>query len=358
MVNIVSYFRAHKHRLATVALIFGFFVDLITFRNLNLTYALFLLSAHLFIVAFTMLILSVPFRRRDSFFTKVREWLPVLQQYSTGNLLSAFLILYSASGSLAASWPFLALVALAAIGNETLKLEKYRLPFHTSLFFLNLILFSALASPILSRSISAATFLLSIFVASIIFFLFQKILRLASCAALYEHGSRITRGAALIIVLTSALYFTNTIPPIPLTLKNADFYYSVERAGDEYRARDEARTRFEKYVSFSPKKLRLTSGDDAYLYTAVFIPARLGTTVVHRWQYWSEKADAWVTKNTVQFPIAGGRAAGYRGFSLTENPTPGRWRVSVETARGQTLGRIYLFVERAAQAPLLQSERL
>jgi len=41
-----------------------------------------------------------------------------LYQYSTGALLSGFLILYAASGSLAASWPFFILVAIAAIWNE------------------------------------------------------------------------------------------------------------------------------------------------------------------------------------------------------------------------------------------------
>lgn len=351
MKRIVAYFRTHKHRLATVALIFGFFVDIITFRNLNLTYALILLSAHLFIVAFSILILSIPFETRDSFFSRIRLWLPVAQQYSMGNLLSAFLILYSASGSLAASWPFLALVAVAAIGNETFKLEKYRLPFQTTLFFLNLILFFALLWPILFSSISTATFLASITIAAIVFAVFRRTLRLVARDSFIENRARINALAFTVFALVVVLYFTNLIPPIPLALKDVAFYHSVTRSGDSYIVHDEPRALLERYFSFSGTTLHLAAGAPAYVYTAVFAPAQLSTQVVHRWQRWDETRRVWITRNTVHFPIVGGREGGYRGYSLTESPAAGRWRVSAETTSGKVIGRAYLTIVRVPDAP-------
>ncbi|MFQ5540704.1 MAG: DUF2914 domain-containing protein [Candidatus Paceibacteria bacterium] len=345
--NIISYFRRNKHRLATVALIFGFLVDIVTFRNINLSLALTLLAAHLFIVAFTILVLAIPFEERESFFGKIRAWLPVLQQYSMGNLLSAFLVLYSASGSLQASWPFYVLVATAAVGNETLKLQKYRLPFHTTLLFLNLTLFFALLFPIVLRSISALSFVVALATAAVIFIALRRLLALIAPRVFSENRRRITRGAALVLVTITALYFTNLIPPIPLTLKDAAFYHTVMRTSDAYIAEDESRVFFERYLSLSGTRLTLARGERAYAYTAVFAPAALDAEVVHRWQVWNEARRVWTTRHTVQFPITGGRQGGYRGFSFTENPAPGRWRLSVETEDGRVIGRAYLVVERS-----------
>ena len=40
------------------------------------------------------------------------------------------------------------------------------------------------------------------------------------------------------------------------------------------------------------------------------------------------------------FEISAGRENGYRGFTFKRGITPGKWRVAVETMRGQTLGEI------------------
>ena len=351
MRNIISYFRKNKHRLATVALIFGFLVDIVTFRNLNLTYSLIILGAHLFIVASTIIILSLSHSGDEKgFFTTVRSWLPVLQQYSMGNLLSAFLILYSASSSLIASWPFLILVAVAAIGNETLKLQKYRLPFQTSLLFLNVLLYSALLVPILLGSITITAFVLSAVAAAFVFALFRRLLWLVSRSAFTERKRSINRGALAVLVAMVVMYATSVIPPIPLTIKNVDFYYLVERSGATYFAVDDNRGFFERFFDLDGKTLYLTAGEPAYIYTAVFAPAQIDTNIVHVWEYYDETHNQWIPRNRVSYPIVGGRKEGYRGFSFTENPREGRWRVSVENTRGQVLGRSYLTVEKVTEA--------
>ena len=344
MKGIVSYFRAHTHRLATVALIFGFFVDIVTFRTLNLTYALMLLAVHLVIVAAATLILSAPSKGEATSATlKFRPWIEVAQQYSTGNLLSAFLILYASSGSLAASWPFLFLVAAAAVGNEAVKLDRYRLPFQTTLLFLNLLLYVALLLPVLLSSISGITFFLSLAVGAVIFNAYRLLLRLVAKEHVAKSAMLMRRAAAGVLIALGVLYAANIIPPIPLSLKNVSFYHAVERHGTAYVATDEERL-FGGFFDVLGTTLHLFAGEDAYVYTAVFAPARLGTDVVHRWERYDQSLGRWVTQNKVSFPIIGGRAEGYRGFSFTENPMPGRWRVSVETARGQIIGRSYLLV--------------
>lgn len=347
----------NRHRLPTLALIIGFFVDIITFRTLNLVYAQMLLGVHLFIVAVSTIILALPIRGSTSFTRTVKAWVPVAQQYSLGNLLSAFLILYSASGSLAASWPFFALLAIAIVGNETLHTQKRRLPFTTSLLFLNLLLFSALAFPMVVGSISIATFLVSTVLATIVFQLFRFALRFAAREAFMKNRHAINRSATGVLVLVVALYFTNLIPPIPLSLKHAEFYHRVERAGDTYYVTDEVRSLFEKFFDLFGTELRLVEGADAYVFTAVFAPARIDTDVVHRWERRDDESGQWVSEHVTRFPIVGGRSDGYRGFSATQSPEPGAWRVSVETSRGQVIGRSYLTISRVGNAvPVMRSE--
>lgn len=349
MSNIISYFRNNKERLATVALVFGFLVDLITFRTIDLSLAQIILTIHLLIVAVSLLILYQPEPEdaEESLFAKVRAWLPVLQQYSMGNLLSAFLVLYSASASFSQSWPFLVLLVLAVIGHETLKLRKYRLPFQTTLFFLNLLLFFTLAVPVFLNDIGVAAFLISIGVSMLIFTTYIRIARMVTRRAFKASGISIRVGWMGATILIVILYFTNLIPPIPLSLKDVGSYYNVVRSNGGYVLERESQNAFQRFFDFNGTTLKLAPGEPAYAFSAVFAPTKFTENIVHNWQFFNEENGEWETKNRVPFPIVGGRDGGYRGFSLTENPEPGRWRVSVETVRGQVIGRTYLSIRRA-----------
>ena len=347
MRKLFNFLRKDKRRLATFALIVGFLVDVITFRNINLDTSVIILSANLAVVAGSILILSLPRHESESrVFGQILSWVPVLHQYSTGALLSAFLVLYSASSSLLASWPFLLIVLIAAVGNERIHLQKYKLPFQTSLFFLNLLLFFTLAVPIAIDSIGATTFILSMFVASIVFIIFIKFGRVVAHYAFKTNNAGIRTGWVAVLGLIVFLYFTNLIPPIPLSVKDIGVYHEVYKSGDSYIAKDETRSLFERFFDINGVTLRLKEGEDAYVYSAVFAPGELDTTIVHKWEFFNEVTDKWVTTNRVHFPISGGREGGYRGYSFSENSEEGKWRVSVQTKGGQVIGRTYIIVEK------------
>ena len=59
----------------------------------------------------------------------------------------------------------------------------------------------------------------------------------------------------------------------------------------------------------------------------------------------------------MSFTLSGGRDEGYRGYSLTSNLAPGKWRVRMETERGQVMGRIGFTVEVVDDVPELNEER-
>lgn len=351
----VSLIQRHRRWLPTMALVLGFVVDIITFRNLDLGVTEIILAAHLTIVAGSIIILSLPVSAAGGMiFGRVREFISIAQQYSTGNLLSAFLVLYSASGSLAASWPFFVLVLIAAVGNETLRLERYRLPFHTTLLCFNLMLFASLAVPLAFGSIGTATFFVSVWVALGSFVCFVGVGRLIARRAFIENAWRIRIGWVAVLATMLGLYVLNLIPPIPLSIKDAGFYHSVVHRGDTFVAEDEARGPLERFLDLGGVTLHLAPGEPAYAFSAVFAPARFGTMVIHRWEQYDSAADAWVERDTIRFSVTGGRHEGYRLYSLAAAPAPGRYRVSVETGTGAVIGRIYLTVARVSSSIAVQ----
>ena len=112
--------------------------------------------------------------------------------------------------------------------------------------------------------------------------------------------------------------------------------HSVVRVDDGYRLSVEPHS-LTDYFQLSATYHR-TPGEPVYRWTSVFAPTKLSTAIVHNWQY--KEGSSWKTVSTISFPIVGGSDGGYRGYSMKENLETGSWRVSVETARGQVIGRV------------------
>ena len=80
-------------------------------------------------------------------------------------------------------------------------------------------------------------------------------------------------------------------------------------------------------------------GDNIYCYASVFAPAKLATDIYHKWEYYDTTGKGWIEHSRIPYPIQGGRGDGYRGFTVIESVREGEWRCTVETGRGQALGR-------------------
>jgi hypothetical protein len=92
--------------------------------------------------------------------------------------------------------------------------------------------------------------------------------------------------------------------------------------------------------------VHVAPGEKTYVYTAIFAPASLKTTIVHYWQYYDEGQKEWVSRGKFPYSINGGRKEGYKGYSWQSDLAVGRWRVYVQNQRGQVLGRVRFTVER------------
>lgn len=159
-----------------------------------------------------------------------------------------------------------------------------------------------------------------------------------------------------IFLIFNLLYFTNAIPPLPLALKEASVAHEVTRINGEYRLEAEPLKWYQHYLQYNTA-LHLIPGERAYVFTSVFAPARLTTNIVHEWQHFNERREAWETTSTVRFPISGGRDGGYRGYTLEEAPAPGKWRVNVRTGDDRLIGKVSFRVENVS-IPVTTNEEI
>ncbi|MEJ0001866.1 MAG: DUF2914 domain-containing protein [bacterium] len=241
------------------------------------------------------------------------------------------------------TWPFILLLVAAFVANQSFKRHYIRFSFQISLFFLSIYSFAIFLVPVVLHRIGTWVFLLSgaaslAFIGLFIVILFHFI-KDKSVRDKYESRKMIALLILGIFAIVNALYFTNLIPPIPLSLKEGGVYHSVEKvAGGNYYVSDEKHSWKDYFRLF--KTFTAAPGAGAYAYSAVFSPRNLNITILHEWQYYDESERAWATTGIISLPVIGGRDGGFRTYSMRSNLTPGKWRVNVETTEGKIIGRL------------------
>jgi hypothetical protein len=143
-----------------------------------------------------------------------------------------------------------------------------------------------------------------------------------------------------VFVIFNILYFTNIIPPVPLSLKFKAVYHSVTKITEgQYRAV------YEENPWYSLRKrsrtLHSSGSGPVYVFTSVYAPVDFTTSINHEWQSFNEESRRWVTSDTISLSVSGGRDGGFRGFSKKTNIVNGSWRVVVRTKQNQVLGYVY-----------------
>lgn len=350
------FLKKYERIISPLAFLIGFIVDSLTLTRIDQLFDNAILSSYILIAALSIIVANAydSGKMRNWLMNHIAPFLPLVIQFAFGGLFSGFLVFYSRSSSFTASWPFIAILLLLILGNETLKARYLRLTFQISIFFIVAFSYFIFLVPVLLKSMGDDIFIFSGFISLLTVWLLIRILRRVAFSR-YEESRTILKSSILTIyVAFHVLYFTNIIPPLPLSLKEIGIYHSVARQNGNY------------LLSFEPApwyEFRETSGifhvqnngGRVYAFSSVFAPAQLSTTISHRWQKFDEKTSLWVTMSRVPFPISGGRDNGFRGYTIKENVTPGKWRVDVVTAREQVIGRFSFTVLPEATTPLLET---
>lgn len=94
------------------------------------------------------------------------------------------------------------------------------------------------------------------------------------------------------------------------------------------------------------------AGQSAFCFSSVYAPTDLNTVIYHRWEEYNPQTKNWETQALISYPISGGRADGYHGYTV-KTVSPGEWRCDVETASGALIGQIDFNVAESPVPPAL-----
>ncbi|MFA6158585.1 MAG: DUF2914 domain-containing protein [Candidatus Paceibacterota bacterium] len=339
--DIRAFVMKYERYVSPVTLVMGFTFDSLMLRRIDVFFSNALLISYLLIAALSILILNISVSRREEQDNKETTFhliLVFMMQFCFGGLFSASFLFYSRSGSVIASWPFLVLILAYMMGNEFFRKNYTRLGFQVATLFSAIFSFLIFFFPVILSRMDDAIFLLSGIASLIITGFFVYVLSWFTPQRV-KKGTLMLVGSVLgIFALINMLYFTNLIPPIPLALKELGVYQSLSKFPDgSYLLTGDRRSLLDSLLGRAT--VHVVAGEPLYAFNAIFAPASLSTDIVHDWQYY-DKTNGWVTSSRIGLSIVGGRESGFRTYSIKENLFPGKWRVNVETVRGQLIGRL------------------
>ncbi|OGC87657.1 hypothetical protein A3D70_01105 [Candidatus Adlerbacteria bacterium RIFCSPHIGHO2_02_FULL_54_18] len=354
--SIFHFWERYEHHIGVGALVVGFLFDLWVADRPDSIFNNLLLLSYLFLAGAFIIILNLRARRRPDDATPL--FLLLMLQFCFGGLASNLLVLYGHSGTLTGSAVFIGILVLIVFGNEYFRSRYSLLRFNIGVYYFLMLSYALVAVPIfITHSLGILTFFLSgiisiMAISGFLILLFFAVFRGSDTGKLKE-VSFIIGG---IFCVFNLLYFLNVIPPVPLSLRDIDVYHSVlKRADGTYLALYEPAPWYQFWRS-SSERYTSASGTAA-CFSAVFAPADLQTPIYHVWEYKNATGE-WEQRSKVPFPIQGGRAEGYRGFSTKSALTPGEWRCNVETASGALIGRVGFVAVWASTTPALSQTTL
>src|SRR3989338_4309829 len=324
----------------TISFLFGFVVDSLTLKRADQVFDNIVLAWYIVLTMMSMLVLyaATAGKTPEKYEWYLREWTRLLIQYALGGLLSGLLVFYSRSGSWWESWPFLLVILAVMIGNERLTRRGERLLLNLTMLFVGLFSYMALIVPVVLGKMGAWIFVLSGALALALMYSFVRLLALIVPNFIRANMRMIAFTLGLTYVILNFLYFTNIIPPIPLSLKELGVYHNVEKLENGSYALTYEQGKWYEFFKDSDTAFHYQTGDTVYCFASVFAPTRLSTEIFHRWEYYVPEDHEWRTHSRLSYGIDGGRDGGFRGYSWVRHPTEGKWRCTVETARKQVLG--------------------
>lgn len=329
-----TFFWVHERKVTIFALVSGFIFDSLTASRPDEWFSNFVIVSYFLLAAGCIAVISN--RGKDAFVGPL-PLLPVLQ-FSFGNLASNLLVFYGRSGTLVGSGIFVGSLVAFLVVNEFLRKRYARTNMQIATWFLLFLPYAAMVTPVVLKQFGAWVFLLSGAVAAAVV---AGLLALVFKVGLPEVRARLIWALlplSIIYSVFTGMYFTNMLPPVPLSLTHIGIYHELERTpANDYAVRFEDAPWYEWWHDTNTVYHHQV-GNPAHCFSAVFAPSGLSTPIFHRWE--QKDADgSWRTVTYLSFPIYGGRDGGYRGYSQTYRLTEGQWRCSVETERGALIGQ-------------------
>jgi hypothetical protein len=354
--------RNNERLVTSSAFIGGFGIDLITLNRIDQWFDLAILFSYLFLGALAILIINTDIEERfgNKIISRLSPLALYLAQFAFGGLLSGFVIFYSKSASWYVAWPFLVALILLFLANDRMRDYYRRIEVQTGMLFGSIMAIAIFFVPTMLGAVGDLIFILSGIISVILMVVYLKGMYALLPTIGSAHRWRIRRNIFFIFAIFNLLYFSNIIPPIPLSLKHGDIYHSVVRSGAEtYTVEYEYEPWWNVSQYFDSREFTKTSsGDTVFVLASVFGPSGLNAPIYHKWEWYNPETQTWQDALESTYNLTGGRDDGFRWYSYVQNPTPGDWRVRITTNFDRELGRIPFTVVRSSEAPDIRTKEM
>ncbi|MFW0870948.1 MAG: DUF2914 domain-containing protein [Patescibacteria group bacterium] len=354
--------RTNERMVTSGAFVGGFGLDLITLNRIDQWFDNAILLTYLFLGALAILIINTDIEERfgSEIIHRLSPLALYLAQFAFGGLLSGFVIFYSKSASWYVAWPFMLALILLFLANDRMRDYYRRLEVQTGMLFGAILAMAIFFVPTMLGMVGDMIFILSGIVSIALIAIYLKGMYALLPSISDRRRWKIRRNIFFIFVIFNLLYFANIIPPIPLSLKHGDIYYSVIRSGPStYTVTYEYEPWWQINQYFDRREFVKTSASDTvFILASVFGPSGLNAPIYHKWQWYNPKTEKWQDVLESKYNLTGGRDDGFRWYSFVQNPALGEWRVRITTNFDREIGRIPFTVVRKDQKPEIRSKEL
>jgi Protein of unknown function (DUF2914) len=338
--SILRLFEKHGKHFLTVTFFAGFAVDVVLLPSISNPLYPYIGIVYMSLVGFGFILreaqthlLSIGRGSR-----KIVALVTIATSFALGNLLSYVFIYYIRSGDLQTSWPLYVFLLAAIFVNEISFKAHTKILINVWLFFVSIVFYIIFNTPLYYREVSDTVFVRSIIFGFLICYLYSGLFTLV----LYNKklGFRVYGLAAATPILIAVLYFSNTLPAVPLTLREEGIYSSVKRNTTGNYDFEPVKNMPQTLLGIGNKQQVFPKpGQSLYFYGAVLAPSKVGSSISHTWEKYNLSTKKWEQKEKIEFPIVGGRKEGYRGYSVLTNVQNGRYRVQVKVGGKRVVGQ-------------------
>lgn len=349
------YYERHEHKLAIAFFVGGFVFDILTLGRVDSWVAIG--QEILYLLVITTVLMQMffeegkPPRSLENMFVLKRwyyEYRTAMVHFFLGALLSLNTIFFFKSSSLLVSFSFMTCLVALLVANESSRVKALGLAFKFALLSLCVLCFFARVVPIFFGSIGLIVFLLSMLIGSLPLVAIAWLIRDYAPDRFANARTQILVPFGCVLIGFLTVYLFRLIPPVPISIPFIGVYHGVEKTEEGYRLSYE-RPQW-RFWDHGDQQFLAQPGDPVYVFFRIFSPTRFSDQVTMRW-YWKDNARGWMLHDSIPIKIVGGRDLGFRGYGLKSHYQPGDWKVQVETTDGREIGRVYFYLEMAAESP-------
>jgi hypothetical protein len=343
--SLKSYYGRYAKWMPVTFFLFGFIFDAIMLRRIDDVFSIVQQGIYLcvagLLIAFDFLEHYGKYHPGVGLWSRIWKYREAVIHFMLGTLMNAYTIFYFKSASVMTSFTYVGVLVVILIVTEFKKFGGAQTAVHMALWNLCVISYSIYIVPILVGSIGLLPFLGSVLfstvLSAVVFFLLRRAVGQPGGAVF----KRVLFPFVAIHLLFVALYFLQAIPPVPLSVSFIGIYHDIKRKGDKYHLTYTDRSW--KFWHRGDESFAARPNDRMVCFARIFSPARFHDQIMVRWLYLNKK-NLWERADAIPLQITGGRAEGFRGYTVKNNYSPGEWRCQIETFDGREIGRITFHV--------------